>query len=358
MSVDDEPPLVVIKLVIAATLLLFEAIFAASEIGLLGASRIRIKHLAAEGDRRAKLVERLRANPTRMVATVLIAITALLYFSEALATHSALELSAPWLHWLGPVLFLIGALIFCELTPILYASIHPERTAIFCAPFVLVVQWVFAPVLWVIGHVTAVILRLLRCDPEAKPPLITEGEMAAILETAERDGILESEERRMLLGALEFTDFHVSEVMIPKAEIIGLPREATLEEAVREMVRSGHGRLPVWEGGSLNVVGVLYSKDALGAWRKGDRTVGVEALQRSPFFTRSTERGHALLRGMQREQRSIAIVRDDRDHCVGLVTVVDLVRELLGGIAIEDDSVVPNGDRMPFVTDRKDVDSR
>ena len=217
LSVDDEPPLVAIKLVIAATLLLFEAIFAAAEIGLLGASRIRIKHLAAEGDRRAKLVERLRANPTRMVATVLIAITALLYFSEALATHSALELSAPWLHWLVPVLFLIGALIFCELTPILYASIHPERTAIFCAPFVLVVQWVFAPVLWVIGHVTALILRLLHCDPEAKPPLITEGEMAAILETAERDGVLESEERQMLLGALEFTDFHVSEVMIPKA---------------------------------------------------------------------------------------------------------------------------------------------
>lgn len=330
------------KLVVGLIILCGGAFFAAAEIGLLGIGRIQIRKLAKEGNRRAILIQQMFSNPTKVVATILIAITAHLYIAETLATHAALQmLSADFLRWLQPIVpivFALLALVFADLAPIMYAISNPSRMALISALPVKVASVILAPLVWLASSISGVILRLLKTSSEIRYPFVTKPELLALIKMAEERGSITSDERRMLHSAIEFTDITVGEVMVRRRDIVSVRADMTLEEAVRKMVESGHSRLPVYRGELDNIVGILHAKDALEAWHCGRRELLVEEICREPLFVSGAQRAYTVLEMMQKMRRAMAIVLDEDGGVAGLVTAEDLIEEVFGEIHDEWDA--------------------
>ncbi|HID07428.1 MAG TPA: DUF21 domain-containing protein [Armatimonadetes bacterium] len=273
-QLDDGPSIVVLKLLVATVVLGAEGFFAAAEIGLLGVGRIQLRRLADKGNKHARMVQRMFANPARLVATVLVTITTLLYVAEALATDAALDFvsayGSGWVEFVIPTSFALIALIFAELAPVLYASAHPRKVALTAAIPVRIAGVLLYPLIAFVSVVSNRLLRLLGCDPRHHRPLITEAEIVTLIKIAEEQGAIAREERQMLHSALEFPEVRVGELMVRRVDMVCIPADMLLRDAVRRMVEVGHSRVPVYQSTIDEIIGILYAKDALAAWHRGD----------------------------------------------------------------------------------------
>ncbi|MFA4029919.1 MAG: hypothetical protein GDYSWBUE_001255 [Candidatus Fervidibacterota bacterium] len=343
MQLDEGAPLwAALKLLIGLIFLGIGAFFAAAEVGLLGVGRIQIQRLAKEGNRRALIIQRMLSNPSKLVATILIAITAHLYIAEALATHATTDLlntdSIRWLKPLIPLAFAFLALIFAELAPVTYGISNSLRVALISALPIKLVGFILSPLIWLTSTISGALLRMVRAGHEIRYPLITESELLALIKMAEEQGTITYDERQMLHSAIEFTDITVGEVMVRRRDMVCIPDEMTIEEAVQKMVESGHGRLPVYHGELDNIVGILYAKDVLAAWHFGKSNLKVREICREPLFVAESQRAYTVLETMQRMHRAMAIVLDEEGSVAGLVTVEDLIEEIFGEIHDEWDA--------------------
>jgi putative hemolysin len=251
------------------------------------------------------------------------------------------------------VLFAVLVLTFVDVTPGIYGAASAETVALPCAKWVRFFQRLLSPFVWFAETVVNGLLHLLRWHDIRHPPLVTEGELFAALEIAERQGILTREQRQMLSSALEFKEVRVGEVMVPRVDMVALHADTPLDEAIRVMRRSGHSRLPVYRDTRDEIVGILYAKDVLAAWYRGEREKTAGELARPPLFATETQRAIHLLRTMQRQRRGIAIVLDAEGGTAGLVTVEDVLEEIVGEIYdeydIADRPVRPIGERTYLV---------
>ncbi|MCS7254527.1 MAG: hemolysin family protein [Armatimonadota bacterium] len=337
---DESAPLVAaLKLLAGLAALGIGAFFAAAEVGLLGVGRIQIRKLAREGNKHAIIIQRMLSNSSRLVATILIAITTHFYIAEALATHAAIDLlgteAVRWLRPFIPLAFALLALIFAELAPVTYGISNPLRMALIAAVPIKLISFALFPLIWLTSVVSGALLRLFKAKPDVHYPLITEPELLALIKAAEEQGTITRDERCMLHSAIEFTDITVGEVMVGRRDMVCVPDEMSIEEAVQKMVESGHGRLPVYHGGIDNIVGILYAKDVLAAWHSGMGNVKVREICREPLFVAEAQRAYTVLETMQRMRRAMAIVLDEEGSVAGLVTIEDLVEEIFGEIQDE-----------------------
>lgn len=337
----NETVIALLKLGLAVLLLCLGAVFSAAETALLGVGKVKVRHFAEEGNEMAAKVLQLYQNPARLIATLLAGITLSEYMAEALITSAAF-------HWEGhldvagvstvvsiTVAFLV--LIFVDVTPGLYGAAYAETVALSVAKWVRFFQRFLAPFVWFAEKAVNGLLHFLRWHDVRHPPLVTEGEIFAALEIAEQQGVLTKEQRQMLASALEFQEVRVAEVMVPRVDMVAIRADTPLDEAIRVMRRSGHSRLPVYRDTRDEIVGILYAKDVLAAWYRGEREKTAGELARPPFFATETQRALNLLRTMQRQRRGIAIVLDAEGGTAGLVTVEDLLEEIVGEIYDEYD---------------------
>jgi putative hemolysin len=353
----DETVIVVLKLGLATLLLCLSALFAAAETALLGVGKVKVRHLAEEGNEGAKKVLHLYRNPARLIATLLTGITLSQYLAEALVTSIAVHweqrLALVGFSGALSVLFAVLVLTFVDVTPGIYGAASAETVALTCAQWVSLFQRLLAPFVWFAERVVNGLLHLLHWHDVRHPPLVTEGEIFAALEIAERQGLLTKEQRQMLVSALEFKEVRVGEVMVPRVDMVALHADTPLDEAIRVMRRSGHSRLPVYRDTRDEIVGILYAKDVLAAWYRGEREKTAGELARPPLFATETQRAIHLLRTMQRQRRGIAIVLDAEGGTAGLVTVEDVLEEIVGEIYdeydIADRPVRPIGERTYLV---------
>ena len=353
----DETVIVVLKLGLATLLLCLSALFAAAETALLGVGKVKVRHLAEEGNEGAKKVLHLYRNPARLIATLLTGITLSQYLAEALVTSIAVHweqrLALVGFSGALSVLFAVLVLTFVDVTPGIYGAASAETVALTCAKWVRFFQRLLSPFVWFAETVVNGLLHLLRWHDIRHPPLVTEGELFAALEIAEHQGILTREQRQMLVSALEFKEVRVGEVMVPRVDMVALRADTPLDEAIRLMRRSGHSRLPVYRDTRDEIVGILYAKDVLAAWYRGEREKTAGELARPPLFATETQRAINLLRTMQRQRRGIAIVLDAEGGTAGLVTVEDVLEEIVGEIYdeydIADRPVRPIGERTYLV---------
>jgi putative hemolysin len=337
----DETVIVVLKLGLATLLLCLSALFAAAETALLGVGKVKVRHFAEEGNEGAKKVLHLYRNPARLIATLLTGITLSQYLAEALVTSIAVHweqrLALVGFSGAISVIFAVLVLTFVDVTPGIYGAASAETVALTCAKWVRFFQRLLSPFVWFAETVVNGLLHLFRWHDIRHPPLITEGELFAALEIAERQGILTREQRQMLVSALEFKEVRVGEVMVPRVDMVALRSDTPLDEAIRLMRRSGHSRLPVYRDTRDEIIGILYAKDVLAAWYRGEREKTAGELARPPLFATETQRAIHLLRTMQRQRRGIAIVLDAEGGTAGLVTVEDVLEEIVGEIYDEYD---------------------
>jgi putative hemolysin len=354
-------------MVIIVVLVLLNAVFVAAEIALVTVRRTRVDQLVEEGRRGARRVRELSANPGRFLAVIQLGITFIGFLAAAFAGQSLtvglqdLLASVPAIAPYAAVLALVAitallsffTIVFGELVPKTLALSNPEAYAIGLAGVVDVVGRVLRPIVWALERVTDGVNRLLGVRDVDRDAISTE-ELKLLVERGGEQGILEAEEEQMIHAVIELGDRRVHEVMVPRISITGLPVTAGLPEAIDRIVDGGHSRLPVYEETVDEIVGILYAKDLLQFLKNGAQPVpSLRALLRTPVFVPESMSIDDLLHELQRRKVHIAIVLDEYGGTAGLVTIEDLIEEIVGEIQDEYDI-----DEEPMVVRLSDDEAR
>jgi putative hemolysin len=333
---DDGASLAVIVLLIAAA-----GIFAAAEIGFLALGRHRARRVA-EG-RLSGTVEALLARPAITLGTMLVAITALKYCAETLAATWTIRHGLPV--WVAIVGLSVVVVLFAEAVPISYAAANPERVARASAAPLWLASLVLLVPARVVGFLADRLARLVGGRPVPEAP-VTEGEIRAIVDLQAEAGSLEEEEKAMIHHIFEFGDKMAREVMVPRTDVVGVAQTATVKEAAKMAAEHHISRLPVYGKGMDDVAGVLYVKDVLPLLASGQADAPVGAAMKTPFRVPETRRLSDLVADFRRQRRTLAIVLDEYGGTAGLVTLEDVLEEVVGDIYDEHDIVRPAIERL------------
>jgi len=339
------------EILIVIGLTMLAGIFVAAEIALVSLRRSRVAQLVDENRRGAARVRRLIADPARFLAVIQIAITFIGFLSSAVAAVALTKGLADLMRSIEllkgsadaialvivTVLVSLFSIVVGELVPKALALAFPDRTALLLAGPVDLLGRILAPVVAVLTWLTRVIVRPFGADV-TKEAQITAEELKLIVERGGEEGILEAEEEQMIHAVIELGERRVHEVMVPRTDIVGLDADVDLETAVDRIIEGGHSRLPVWEGSVDRVLGILYAKDLLPFLKaaSGERP-SVRLLLRPPVFVPESMSIDDLLHEFQRRKVHLAIVGDEYGGTAGLVTIEDLLEEIVGEIQDEYD---------------------
>lgn len=360
------------ELLIIAGLIILNGVFVAAEIALVTVRRSRLQQLIDEGSQGARRVDRLVAKPGRFLAVVQLAITFIGFLAAAVAgaaTARSLEaLLEPLLGsaagWVALLVVTLGValvtVIFGELVPKALALAHAERFAILVARPVEFLGALFGPLVWFLEGVTNRVVGFLGVSSTERDRISPE-ELMILVERGGEQGVIEAEEEQMIGAVLGLGEHKVHEVMVPRIAIVGLPADATLDQLVDTIVEGGHSRIPIYEDSIDNIVGILYAKDLLPYLKGTDQLPPVRRLVRAPLFVPESMSVDDLLHQLQRRRVHIAVVLDEYGGTAGLVTIEDLLEEIVGEIVDEFDTdeepmIVPDGDGRARVDGRTSVD--
>jgi len=362
-----------VELLIIAVLIGLNGIFVAAEIALVTVRRSRIRQLSDEGDRRAKRVARMTERPAGLLATIQLGITFIGFLAAAFAGASIAGQIADWLREIGlagsadivallivTLMVSLVTIVFGELVPKTLALAHAERYALTLSRPVELLGRVLGPVVWFLTTVTHGVTRVLGVRDVSSDDAITSEELLILVERGSEQGTIEAEEEQMIGGVLELGEQRAHEVMVARVDMVALEADASLARIVDVIVGEGHSRIPVYEGNIDNIIGMLYAKDLLPYLVGDDRTPEIRALLRTPLFVPESMLVDDLLRSLQRRRVHIAIVLDEHGGTAGLVTIEDLLEEIVGEIQDEYDEeepmIVPLGDHAARIDGRADVD--
>jgi putative hemolysin len=342
---------ITVQLLVIAVLILVNAFFAAAEISVVTANETRIRTLAEQGDRRARLVDRTSKDSTRFLATIQVGITLSSFFTSASA---ASQLSDPLAALLKPfmgtaasstsfILVTIGiafiSLIFGELVPKRLALKHPEAIALMSVQPILWLERLTSPVVKFLSLITTSILTLLGSPPGAEDAAVNVEEIKALVNAARLGGTVGMQEQRIIYGAVELNTLTVRAIMVPRVNIQHLKTSATIDEAYRMIAETAHTRIPVCEGDLDRIVGILHVKDLIRAQTAAEEPpVTVRELVRPVRFIPEAKLVADLLREMQQSRLHLVIVTDEFGGTAGLVTLEDVLEEIVGEIRDEYDA--------------------
>ncbi len=326
-----------LQLIILLVSLFLCAMAAAAETAFTSISRIKLKNLVEEGDRQAILIDHQLANPNKLLSTILVVNSVAVIIASSMATVLALRLFANLGELVATLVISLVVLIFCEIAPKTAAVQNPLRWArIFIRP-ILVAAWLLTPVVWALGAITSVLVGLVGGQIKHHGPFVTEEELRLLVTVGEEEGVLEEEETEMIRSIFEFADTSVREVMIPRIDMVTLESDMTVDDAVDLALQAGFSRIPVYEEDIDNIIGVLYTKDMLKQLREGHNTSLVRDLVRAAYFVPETKKLDDLLREMKQNHVHMVIIVDEYGSVAGLVTIEDLVEEIVGDIQDEYD---------------------
>src|SRR5229473_4068582 len=309
----------------------------AAETALTSISRIKLKNLVEAQDKQAIEIERLLADPNKLLSTILIVNSVAVIVASSMSTVLALRFSATLGEIISTVLISLVVLIFCEITPKTAAVQNPLRWARALLNPVRGAAWLLRPVVWLLTGITNSLVRLMGGQIKHRGPFVTEEELRLLVTVGEEEGVLEEEETEMIHSIFEFADTTVREVMIPRIDMVTLESDATVDEAVDVALQGGFSRIPVYEETIDNIIGVLFTKDMLKQLREDHNSLPIRELVRPAYFVPETKKLDDLLREIRQKRVHMVIVVDEYGSVAGLVTIEDLVEEIVGDIQDEYD---------------------
>jgi CBS domain containing-hemolysin-like protein len=326
-----------LQLILLLVTLFLVAMASAAETALTSISRIKLKNLVEEGDKQAIEIDRLLSNPNKLLSTILIVNSVAVIVASSMATLLALQFFGNLGEIIETILISLVVLIFCEITPKTAAVQNPLRWArIFVNP-VRGAAWLLTPIVWTLSAITNFLVRIVGGQIKHRGPFVTEEELRLLVTVGEKEGVLEEEETEMIHSIFEFADTTVREVMIPRIDMVTLESDATVDEAVDLALEAGFSRIPVYEENIDNIIGVLYTKDMLKQLREGHNSFLVRDLVRTAYFVPETKKLDDLLREIKQKHVHMVIIVDEYGSVAGLVTIEDLVEEIVGDIQDEYD---------------------
>jgi putative hemolysin len=330
-----------------AVSLVTAAFAAAAETSLSSVSRLRIRTLAEEGNRRARRVAALHSRPNQYLSTILTLNTAAVTVATTSATLIAVSRGAHVSEALITGLLTAFLLVFCEIAPKSLALRFNERFALRLAAPVSTLTVIMRPVVVVLTGVATLAVRT-AARGEVPGPFVTEEELRMLVVMGEQQGVVEQEERQMMMGVLEMTDKAVREIMVPRVDVVAVEDDKTVAEVIEIIVEHGHSRIPVYEETMDNIVGVVYAKDLL-QHHDDHPEQTVKTLVRDAYFTPESKKVGELLHDMQVRKVHIAIVVDEYGGTAGIVTMEDLFEEIVGPIRDEYD--IAEQEEIQFLSD-------
>ena len=323
------------RLLILGGLLILSAFFSGSETAFMVLDRQRLRYLVEKKRRGADRLEALVTHPDRLLGGILIGNNLVNIAASVFATGL-------FVHWYGErgelltILVLTPILlVFSEVFPKTFAAKNAETFSFLMIRPILAVLWLLTPVIWVITSITRLMSRLIRGEGEVQA-ILSEDEIRSIITAGEQSGVVAKEKRRMLHGIFELARTRVRDVMIPRPEVVGIEVSATFDEVLRQVRQAHHSRFPVYEGNLDSVVGIIHSKDILNYVGRPEEFSLRDAV-RLPFFVPESTRIEALLQSMRKERIHLALVVDEYGGVEGVVTMEDIVEEIVGDIQDEYD---------------------
>jgi putative hemolysin len=313
------------------------AFASAAETALTSVNHIRISNLAEEGNPRAIQIEKLLAQPSRFLTTILIVNNVAIVLASALATGIALIFSPQWGEAIATLVISFTTLVFCEVTPKNAAVRNSERWSLGFAHIVSGMSWVLRPLTSGLNALTNLLMRIIGIPQQPRGPSVTEQELLMLVGVGEKEGILEKGERSMINSVLELSETTVREVMIPRIDMITLKASTSIEDAIELITQGGQSRIPIYEETIDNIIGVLYAKDLLREMRHHPSNFPIRSLIRTAYFVPESKKLDDLLHELQNRRVHMAIVIDEYGAVAGLVTIEDLVEEIVGDIQDEYD---------------------
>ncbi len=324
--------------IILAVLLLLSAFFSGSETALFAVNRLRMRRMAEEGRRRPALILRLLEQPGRVLTALLVGNNIANVAASVLATAMLVAIVGPQR---GPlytiVIMTILIVIIGEITPKTFAAKYADRLAILVSRPVHYLTLALTPVIWVLSRVADLLVRPLGGRVNLASPLVTEEEIRLLVKMGEEVGVIQEDQREMIHSIFEFGDTVAREVMIPRIDIVCIEDNSALDEILRVILEEGHSRLPVYHESIDRIVGVIYVKDLLTHLKAGHSTLQAKEVMRPAYFIPETKRLDDLFREMRRKKTPMAIVVDEYGGTAGLVTIEDLLEEIVGPILDEYD---------------------
>ena len=362
------------QILILIGLTLLEAFFVAAEIALVSIRRSRVDQLVEQGSGSARRVRRLLDDPGRFLAVSQLGLTVIGFFASAYAAVSLTDGLKELLGGLGiaadsaaivalaivTILLALFTIVFAELVPKTLALAHPERFALTLSRPIDFLARILGPVVRILTGVTRAITRILGSEVSSDAQITAE-ELRLIVERGGEQGVLEAEEEQMINAVIELGGRRVHEVMVPRVSVTGIRANASFEDAIDLVVQEGHSRIPAYENSIDEVVGILYAKDLL-PYLKSDAAPrpSLRTLLRPPVLVPESMTIDDLLHELQRRKVHIAIVLDEYGGTAGIVTIEDLLEEIVGEIQdeydVEEPMVVRLSETEARVDGRADVD--
>ena len=311
------------------------AFFSGVETAFVSLSDIRIQHLLEQNRKGIGLVKRLKSNYQRLIITILIGNNLVNIAATSVATAMAIDIFKSNAIGIAVGVMTLVILVFGEIFPKSLAMAYNEAIAVRSAPIIRLLQFVLYPAIWLLEWFTRLIsLPLARGEAD---PIITEAEIKSVVSLGEEVGEVEEDERIMIHNIFRFNELEANEIMVDRTHMFSIDARESVRAVAPEIVRQGYSRIPVYDGNPDQMVGILYAKDVLQAILEGGDDVPVKALARSAMFIPETMLTDDLLREFQKEKVHIALVVDEHGGISGLITIEDLLEEIVGDIYDETD---------------------
>lgn len=324
----------VTQLIILIILLILSAFFSSAETALTTVNKIRIRSLADEGNKRAKSVLKVTDDSGKMLSAILIGNNIVNLSAASLTTSLAYSFGGSMVAIASGILTVL-ILLFGEITPKTMATIHSEKMSLLYAPVIHFFMKIMTPLIFVINGLSTGVLLLLRIDPKAKNTAMTENELRTIVDVSHEDGVIESDEREMINNVFDLGDARAKDVMVPRVHVTFADINSTYTELIEIFREDKFTRLPIFEDTTDNVVGTINMKDLL--LYDNTKEFNIRDILREAYFTYEYKSISELLVEMRQASFNIAIVLDEYGETAGLITLEDILEEIVGEIHDEYD---------------------
>ena len=309
--------------------------FSSAETAMTTVNKIRIQSLSEQGDKRAIILEKVISDAPKMLSAVLIGNNIVNMSVSSLMTTLTIKVLGNAYVGIATGILTLLILIFGEITPKNMATIHAEKLSLAYARIIYGLMFILTPVVFIVNKITAGVLILFHVDPNAKTNAMTEHELRTLVNVGEKDGIIENEEKQMIYNVFDFGDSTAKDVMIPRIDMTFVDINCTYDELMAIFSEDMHTRFPVYEDNTDNVIGIINMKDLL-IYPK-EKPFAIRNILREPYFTYEYKATADLMIEMRKASVNLAIVLDEYGATAGLVTLEDLLEEIVGEIRDEYD---------------------
>lgn len=323
----------VIQLVVLFILVILSGFFSSAETALSTVNRVRIRTLDEEGNKRAAKVNKILDRYSKMISTILIGNNIVNLSASALATTLALRISVPV--GIATGILTVVVLICGEIVPKTWAILNAEKLSLLYSTTIYALMQLLTPVIFVVDKISNVCLRLLHADPNQKSTPMTESELKTYVDVSHEDGVIESEEREMIYNVFDFSDALAKDIMIPRINMVTVDVEDSYEQVLNIFRESMYTRLPVYQEDQDNIIGLINIKDFI--LTDDESTFHVKNILRDAHYTYEFKKIADLMYELREKTMNVAFVLNEYGATVGMITLEDLLEEIVGEIRDEYD---------------------